>query len=396
MLHLFYTLSFQRQGVPLQVNSNNEVEVTEDSLILRSITRSSTGNYTCAAANTEGATTSNTLLVEVKFPPTCSPGQQMVFGAARHEQLHVACNVEAHPLPHSFRWAMNTSTGLVDIALSHSNSSGSKSIVRYKPQTHLDFGDLLCWGSNDVGTQRMPCVFHIIPAAKPEPVSECVAERNSSMPASYVVVSCMAGWGGGLNQSFTLEVRQKATEEVLEKFSLAASPNFVITGLKVGVPYLLTVTSANSRGSGLPITLSYTPPAASADKVISPYTHSALLSFTPLLIILVGVLTGIVTCVGVGVVVSRRRGKWRKKEQVKMVYSNSLKNLPDAQDLPIIIRLTKDCEKEESCVATANSSPALYVNPAKLLNNYWKVFTMGAAASGKAQISPYTDTKKTL
>ncbi|XP_066989942.1 nephrin-like [Macrobrachium rosenbergii] len=359
-------VQWSHNGVPIQGGSGHSVKVTQGTLSLRSISRYTSGNYTCAAANTEGANTSNVLTLHVKFPPVCAPGQQTVFGAARHELLYVPCQVASYPQPTSFRWAVNTTSDLVDIALGHSTRTGSVSTLRYTPQTAMDFGDLLCWASNEVGTQRTPCVFRVIPAAKPEAVTDCLAERNASMPFNHVVVVCTEGWGGGLNQSFTLEVRQQATEEVLEKFSLATHPTFVITGLKLGVPYLLTITAANSRGSSPPVTVAYTAPEASADKVISSPEEEEEVSFTPMVLVLVGVLLGVATCVGVGVFVAKK-GRWRRNAQLKMggYSSSSLKDLQDGQDLPTIVCLNKD-----DVIRNGNGSPlSLYESPGKLLNN---------------------------
>ncbi|XP_068213715.1 LOW QUALITY PROTEIN: protein turtle homolog B-like [Palaemon carinicauda] len=357
-------VQWSHNGVPIQGGSGYSVKVTQGTLSLRSISRFTSGNYTCAAANTEGANTSNVLTLDVKYPPVCAPGQQKVFGAARNEELFVPCQVSSYPQATSFRWAVNTSSDIVDIPLVHSTRTGSVSTLRYTPQTGLDFGDLLCWGANEVGTQRTPCVFQVIPAAKPEAVSDCIADRNASMPFNYVVVVCTEGWGGGLNQSFTLEVRQQATEEVLEKFSLATKPTFVINGLKLGVPYLLTVTAANSRGSSPPVTLAYTAPEASADKVISSQDEETEVSFTPLILVLVGVFLGVATCVGVGVIVAKK-GRWRRGTQLKMDYNSSLKELQDAQDLPTIV-----CLNKEDVIRNSNGSPlSLYANPGKLLNN---------------------------
>ncbi|XP_066989856.1 cell adhesion molecule 3-like [Macrobrachium rosenbergii] len=49
-------------GVPLQETPGEDLKTTRDVLSLRNIDRSSSGNYTCAAANTEGASTSDPLL----------------------------------------------------------------------------------------------------------------------------------------------------------------------------------------------------------------------------------------------------------------------------------------------------------------------------------------------
>ncbi|KAK7071659.1 hypothetical protein SK128_020371 [Halocaridina rubra] len=264
---------------------------------------------------------------------------------------------------------MNSSTGLVDLALNLYNSSGRTSILRYTPKTHLDFGDLLCWAINDIGLQKEPCIFRIIPAAKPEAVSGCVAERNSTMPVSYLVVSCIPGWNGGLNQTFTLEVRQAARELILDEFRHATEPFFVITGVKVGVEYLLTVTAANSRGSSAPITISYTARSASADKVVSPHAHNILLTLAPFLVLLMGVLVAVSACVGVGVIMARR-GR-RRKNGAQILYAGPIKDGHENHDVHTLICVNKDYEKEDFDQTSENkvSPDAFYANPGSLLNN---------------------------
>ena len=37
-------------------------------------------------------------------------------------------------------------------------------------QSEMDFGSILCWARNDIGRQEEPCIFHLLPAGKPEPV----------------------------------------------------------------------------------------------------------------------------------------------------------------------------------------------------------------------------------
>lgn len=364
-------VQWAHDGVPLKSNASLGIDVSRTSLVLRNISRTSSGVYTCAAANTEGAMTSSPLQLGVKFPPTCAQGQHEVYGAARHEELQVPCHVHAHPAPTMFRWAVNTSTGVVDVALNLSSSSGRSSIVRYTPQTHHDFGELLCWAVNDVGRQRKPCVFSVVPAAKPEAVSSCEADRNSSMPATYVVLSCLPGWDGGLEQTFNLEVRQAAKEELLEEFSHAPEPFFIITGLKVDVPYLMTVTAANSRGTSPPVTISYTASSASAHKVVSSHAHNTLLSITPFVVLLMGVIAAVSTCVGVGVMVAKRNR--RRKSGAEILYAGPLKDAHDSHDVHTIVCVNHaDSEKEElmRTLGGSGSPSSFYVNPGTLLNNY--------------------------
>lgn len=45
-------------------------------------------------------------------------------------------------------------------------STGTSSTVTYTPVTELDYGTLLCTAVNQIGRQKVPCVFHIIAAGK--------------------------------------------------------------------------------------------------------------------------------------------------------------------------------------------------------------------------------------
>lgn len=42
-----------------------------------------------------------------------------------------------------------------------------RSTAKFKPITEQDYGTLLCWGRNEIGMQKEPCVYYITPAGKP-------------------------------------------------------------------------------------------------------------------------------------------------------------------------------------------------------------------------------------
>ncbi len=84
-----------------------------------------------------------------------------------------------------FSWSFNTSSGgmdlpkeaytnqvwkLIRIFINKYNFSsfiyiqGSASLLSYIPKSQMDYGTVLCWASNLVGRQLVPCVFHVIPA----------------------------------------------------------------------------------------------------------------------------------------------------------------------------------------------------------------------------------------
>jgi hypothetical protein len=95
----------------------------------------------------------------------CKPGQQKVHGVARQEAAKILCELEANP--HDavhFTWKFNNTAEIIDIPASHFTTDRARSTASYTPMTELDYGTLLCWGRNELGMQKEPCVFHVIPA----------------------------------------------------------------------------------------------------------------------------------------------------------------------------------------------------------------------------------------
>lgn len=366
------SVEWELNGIPLESNPALGVSVSRTTLHLRNITRASSGVYTCAATNEEGTTVSGPLQVDVKFLPTCAEDQHTSYGVGTMEEILVSCHVDSYPVPIDFRWAMNTSSGLRDVPLALSSSSGRSSVVRYTPLTQQDFGELLCWAVNGVGSQKEACVFRVEPAAKPEAVSSCVAERNASMPSSYVVLSCLPGWDGGLNQSFVLEVRQEAKEELLEDFRDAPEPQFFVRGLLKDVHYLLTVRAENARGPSPPVTVSYCVQSESqATTLLVSHARNTLLVLMPFVVLLMGVLLVLTVYVGVGVLrASRERRRRCKKEG--LYYTTAVKAAPDCHDAHAIVCGNNDYDKEELMKLPVESITPKAAHECQdyLLNNY--------------------------
>ena len=82
------------------------------------------------------------------------------------------------------------------------NRLGQRSDLRYSPVSELDYGTLLCWATNAVGTQKVPCTFTVFPAGKPDTVTACRAFNETE---ETVAVVCEPGYSGGVNQSFLLQ-----------------------------------------------------------------------------------------------------------------------------------------------------------------------------------------------
>lgn len=94
----------------------------------------------------------------------CRPGQPKIFGVARHEAAKIACEVEANPTDVQFIWRFNNSADTIDIPDNKVFSEKARSVATYRPTNEADYGTLLCWGKNEIGMQKEPCVFYINPA----------------------------------------------------------------------------------------------------------------------------------------------------------------------------------------------------------------------------------------
>ena len=148
--------------------------------------------------------------------PVCQPGQTIIFGVARTEQVVIPCKVEAEPVtPINFRWFFNNSLESYEFAknnftvellktvtsslasehgktlyssstllsklsledvlngikgINQMGENGGPSVARsnatYSPRSRLGYGTLFCIAENSIGIQRDPCTFSIVEAGK--------------------------------------------------------------------------------------------------------------------------------------------------------------------------------------------------------------------------------------
>ncbi|XP_042231987.1 hemicentin-2-like [Homarus americanus] len=240
-------VSWRHNNEILVPNVSAGVIISNQSLVLQGVVRAQAGRYSCHAHNVVGDGSSNTLRLDVKYAPVCSPGQVTSYAVSRDEDAEVTCSVQANPLQATFQWTFNNTADTIDVPKGRFTSSSSHSVITYTPMTSLDYGTLLCWASNEIGTQREPCVFHIVPAGKPDPPSNCTI---GSRTRTSVRVKCVAGGSGGLTQQFFLQARLQDGQHVLNLTS--SSPAFLVEGLQTGQKYDLVISSFNDKGFSTP------------------------------------------------------------------------------------------------------------------------------------------------
>ncbi|XP_076225880.1 protein turtle homolog B isoform X3 [Nomia melanderi] len=250
-----YKVSWRHNGNPLYHNPATGTIISNQSLVLQSVTRGRAGIYTCIGSNQEGDGESNPLNLDIKFSPVCHQGQVKVFGVARQETARIPCELVANPPEVTFTWRFNNTMEAVDIPQAHVTSERTRSTASYTPMTELDYGTLLCWGTNDQGTQLEPCVYHIVPAGHPDTPHNC-SLQNQTTDSLYV--ECTEGFDGGLPQNFTIQVdreagtsssgnaRTRPNRTVYNQTSKV--PSFSVGNLEPGTSYEISVYASNSKG----------------------------------------------------------------------------------------------------------------------------------------------------
>lgn len=253
----------------LSHNISVGIIITNQSLVLQRVSRHSAGRYRCSATNREGETESDVFHLNVKYAPFCRSGQHRVYGVARHEEARISCDLDANPSTSlHFRWLFNSSAGVIELPASTWTAEGSRSVARYLPSSDLDFGSLLCSASNSIGQQAVPCLYHVIPADKPDPVSNCSVSHQSS---ESLQIACNEGFSGGLPQNFLLEIftidgalagstgtpqetaSQRPLVPELKTFNQTSmKPVFVVRGLDADTTYVGQVTAVNAKGRSEP------------------------------------------------------------------------------------------------------------------------------------------------
>ncbi|CAL7951233.1 unnamed protein product [Xylocopa violacea] len=339
-----YKLTWFHEEEELRYNVTAGIVLSDHSLVLQRITRESAGRYTCTAVNVEGRASSNAVNLEVMFAPICkhvrnstgwryqnatspssSPASsydahERVQGASKHETISLVCEVEASPTSVTFYWTFNTSGDLTDIPSTKYSNEGTSSRLDYTPSSDMDYGTLGCWASNLVGPSKQPCLYRVIAAGRPYPLQNCtVHDRTGS---SWIRISCVEGYDGGLPQRFVAEVNDQRLE--------SANPYWE---LELREPTTVALYAVNIKGSSDPVIME-----GEALKGVAKFTGESVSSvdMSPILIGLSGTATGLGLIV-TGVLMAL----WRKHA------ASPAKPKPPPQQQPSIATFAGKGDEEE-------------------------------------------------
>ncbi|KAL1513584.1 hypothetical protein ABEB36_002979 [Hypothenemus hampei] len=327
-----YKVEWRHNGKYLPVNVNAGIIISNHSLVLQGVSRATAGNYTCVGYNLEGEGESDPFYLNVLYAPTCKPDQTRIYGVAKQERAEIVCQVDANPPEVQFKWTFNNSAESVDVSQTHIAKSGtSTSVVSYTPMTELDYGTLLCYAENKIGTQRVPCVFHIIAAGRPDQVHNCTI-LNISMNSFQI--RCTEGFNGGLTQAFLLEIRESQTQEIKDNITSPVA-RFTVNNLESGAHYHAVVFAYNLKGRSEPVIMQAST-LRLPEKQLTPERelHRSPFRFTPLMSVIIGIVSALLIVLLVVILVLRLqctqggepRGKQQQRQKNSTVTVGSLEH----------------------------------------------------------------------
>uniref|UniRef100_A0A182IRA0 Ig-like domain-containing protein n=1 Tax=Anopheles atroparvus TaxID=41427 RepID=A0A182IRA0_ANOAO len=301
-----YKVIWRHYGKELVNNPSEGVTVSNQSLVLQNVSRSRAGLYTCVGSNREGDGESNPVHLDIKFAPVCRPGLVTTYNVGRNELAKIVCELEANPTNVTFTWKYNTSVSeSLDIPASEVLSDRTKSVAHFKPVTEKDYGTLLCWGRNEIGAQTEPCLFNLIPAGKPDPLSNCTILNQTF---DMLQIECLEGFDGGLPQDFLVELYVIGNRQLMASVK-SKTPSFELKGLEPGVGYNIILTAKNTKGSSDPTYLqAFTLKNPEKQTDLSLVYSPTLLQIKPFIGTLLGVVAAIISIASIIVCVTRLRG----------------------------------------------------------------------------------------
>ncbi|EFX89926.1 hypothetical protein DAPPUDRAFT_20705, partial [Daphnia pulex] len=246
-------LVWKHEDRTLVYNASAKIIMSNQSLVLRGLTRQRSGHYKCVGVNARGEGSSNLVPLTVRYTPVCRYPSRNIRGAERGDFLNLSCSVDALPLPTKYRYKhtehdiSSSSSPLVTLS-----SSTNEETLRFRPELEADFGTLACWAYSDLGWQQDPCLFRFYPAGPPESLSNCSVLNQT---ADSIQVSCSSNDDGGLKQTFQLQAMDVMTGQPQLTLQSDSVAEFWLTDLEPGSTFMLYLYAVNVKGLSQPVVL---------------------------------------------------------------------------------------------------------------------------------------------
>lgn len=91
--------------------------------------------------------------------PVCRSSDPEIIGVSIGETVKVICEVDGNPDILQYSWSFRNTSNREETLIAFDQSVNT---LMYTPMSDYDFGSLLCTATNNLGSQRMPCVYTLI------------------------------------------------------------------------------------------------------------------------------------------------------------------------------------------------------------------------------------------
>ncbi|XP_023326509.1 protein turtle [Eurytemora carolleeae] len=240
-------LEWYHEETQLFHNSTAGILLSNQSLVIQGIDESGKGGYTCRAENKQGNSTSNIVNIRIKYRPMCRHQTEPKIAMDSDNPTIIDCELDSNPDITDVIWIASKGGYQQRISSEHYTFSKGMSRLSFKTARENEYGSVLCYGINDIGTQKDPCVFSLEPAGRPHALQNCTMDNKTSV----LHIICQPGFNGGLVQRFTLQILQSGTSIVLANLT-RTEPTFKISEFYTTYKVAIQIFSHNKQGSSEP------------------------------------------------------------------------------------------------------------------------------------------------
>jgi hypothetical protein len=146
--------------------------------------------------------------------PACKTKHKQFVGLSSDQANEIVCDMHSNPSRHlRYFWSVLTATGdwtalsadLLNSSKVDEDGSTDKPFVRLSTDRLSIMSELRCQAENRIGksSDAQSCRFALVAAGPPGPLANCT---QANLTQSSFTIQCFAGFSGGLQQTFHLEL----------------------------------------------------------------------------------------------------------------------------------------------------------------------------------------------
>ncbi|MCI4387537.1 hypothetical protein PGIGA_G00075220 [Pangasianodon gigas] len=199
------TITWMRNGEPLQAFSSSHIRVLHDTVILYRAQQNNSAVYQCEASNKHGTLLSNANIIVMNLPPLILTQNSVKYGAVCGKSVIMDCKVFSSP-PADIHWRKEGLEGSVVGERFFLHKNGSLQIHTTEVE---DTGKYTCFVNNSEGSSSINAKLHIKDPTKIVTPPQDIKIKRGSMAE----LQCKAQY----DQSFTDELKilwQKDGKEI--------------------------------------------------------------------------------------------------------------------------------------------------------------------------------------